>query len=60
MNGRLSARVGKLEQSQGQGCYCLLYTDAWSQEQLNAEIARLRETYASVLPILVDEDDLAL
>ena len=59
MNTRLSNRVNKLEQSSGQGFSFLLYTDAWSQERLDAEIARLKETYDSVLPILLDEADLA-
>lgn len=57
---QLETRVGKLEESQGKGCFCLLYTDAWTDEQLAAEVARLKRTYASVVPILVDEDDLAL
>ena len=57
--GRLTSRLDKLEQSQGQGTYCLLYTDAWSEEQLVAEVERLKQTYSSVLPILVDEADLA-
>ena len=56
--GRLTSRVNRLEQSRGQAGYCLLYTDAWSEEQLEAEITRLKQTYSSVLPILVDEDDL--
>ncbi len=60
MSGRLTNRVDKLEQSQGRGCHCLLYTDAWSKELLEAEVTRLKQTYSSVLPILVDEADLAV
>jgi len=56
---RLSNRVNKLEQSQGRGCFCLLYTNAWSDEQLAAEVERLKQTYASVMTFLVSEDDLA-
>lgn len=56
--GRLTSRVNRLEQSRGQVGCCLLYTDAWSEEQLEAEITRLKQTYSSVLPMLVDGDDL--
>ncbi len=59
MSSRLSNRVNKLEQSNGQGFTFLLYTDAWSQERLDAEMARLKETYDSVLPILLNEADMA-
>ena len=59
MMSRLSNRVDELERSQGRGTHCLLYTDAWSEEQLAAEVARLKQTYASVMTFLVDEDDLA-
>jgi hypothetical protein len=56
---KLETRIGKLEQSQGKGTHCLLYTDAWSDEQLATEVARLKQTYASVMAFLVDVDDLA-
>ena len=56
---RLTNRVNKLEQSLGQGTHFLLYTNAWSDEQLAAEVERLKQTYASVMTFLVDENDLA-
>ena len=57
---KLETRIDRLEQARGQGTYCMLYTDTWSEEKLEAEVARLKQTYTSVLPILVDEDDLEL
>ncbi len=60
MSIRLSNRVNKLEQSNGQGFTFLLYTDAWSKEHLEAEISRLGQTYTTVMPLLMHEKDLAL
>ena len=54
---QLERRVGKLEQSQGKGNYCLLYPKAWSDEKLAAEVAQLEKTQKSVLAIQVDNDD---
>jgi hypothetical protein len=56
----LKTRVDRLEQVQVQGTYCLLYTDTWSKEQLETQVARLKQTYSSVLPIQVYEEDMAL
>jgi hypothetical protein len=57
---KLETRIDRLEQARGQGTYCLLYTDTWSKEQLETQVARLKKDYSSVLTFLVDEADLAL
>ncbi len=58
MSGRLTSRVSKLEQSKGQGTYCLLFPSSWTQEKLDAVTARLKQTYADVLQLEMDDDDL--
>lgn len=54
----MSNRVDKLEQSQGKGTYCLLYPSSWTQEKLDAVTAKLRQTYAHVLQLEMDDEDL--
>ena len=54
----LGNRVNRLEQSRGQGTYCLLYTSSWTQEKLNEVTARLKQTYAHVLQLEMYDEDL--
>lgn len=54
----LTGRVDRLEQARGKGTYWLLYPTSWTQEKLDAETAKLKQTYSEVFPLEMDDEDL--